>query len=198
VRAAHLGPERRRPQVLENALAIAAERGLGGVTMSAVAKRMDVTKPVIYACFDRREALLEALLEREEQRLLDGMLAALPAQPSLDDPERLMIEWFQALLTVVADAPESWKIVFGSDPEPLIADRLGQARAEVAKVVSRLMLPALCTWGVVDADRKLPVLVDLFMSSNDSAVRSLLAGGWTPAELGELFGTSLHAALKSA
>jgi AcrR family transcriptional regulator len=198
VRAAHLGPERRRPQVLDSALAIAAERGLGGVTMSAVAKRMGVTKPVIYACFAKREALLEALLEREEQRLLDGMLAALPDRPSLDDPERLMIEWFQALLTVAAGAPESWQIVFGSDPEPLVADRLGQARTEVSKVVSGLMLPALRTWGVEDIDRKLPVLVDLFMSSNDSAVRSLLGGGWTPAELGELFGTSLHAALRSA
>jgi AcrR family transcriptional regulator len=184
--------------VLDSALAIAAERGLGGVTMSAVAKRMGVTKPVIYACFAKREALLEALLEREEQRLLDGMLAALPDRPSLDDPERLMIEWFQALLTVAAGAPESWQIVFGSDPEPLVADRLGQARTEVSKVVSGLMLPALRTWGVEDIDRKLPVLVDLFMSSNDSAVRSLLGGGWTPAELGELFGTSLHAALRSA
>jgi AcrR family transcriptional regulator len=198
IRAAHLGPERRRPQVLDNALALATEHGLSGVTMSAVAKRMGVTKPVVYACFGRREALLEALLEREEQRLLDGVLAALPTRLSLEDPERLMIEGFQVLLTVVADAVESWQIVFASEPDPLVAERCSQARAQVVKVLSELTLPALRAWGVVDADRKLPVLADLFMAAGESAVRSLLSGGWTPAELGELFGRSLCAALRNA
>ena len=49
VRAAHLGPERRRPQVLDAALKIAVERGSHAVSMEAVAQSMGVTKPVVYA-----------------------------------------------------------------------------------------------------------------------------------------------------
>ncbi|MDI9897387.1 hypothetical protein QM797_21935 [Rhodococcus sp. IEGM 1381] len=49
VRAEHLGPERRRPAVLDSALAIAVERGVGAVTMVAVAARACVTRPVTYS-----------------------------------------------------------------------------------------------------------------------------------------------------
>src|SRR4051794_13070334 len=111
-RAAHLGPERRRPQVLDAALAVAVERGPAAVSMAAVAERMSVTRPVVYACYADRAALLGALLAREERRLLDEVLSALPAKPSVDDPERLVIEGFQALLSGVAGAADSWRLIF--------------------------------------------------------------------------------------
>ena len=53
-RAEHLGPERRRPQVLDTALEIAAEHGVANVTMALVAERMEVTRPVVYACYSGR------------------------------------------------------------------------------------------------------------------------------------------------
>jgi AcrR family transcriptional regulator len=199
-RAAHLGPERRRPQVLDAALQVAVERGPGAVSVAEVAERMGVTRPVVYACFATRDLLLEALLEREEQRLLAGVLAALPAEPSLDDPQRLVIEGFQALLTGVAGHADSWRIVFSAEPDPVVAERFAKARMLVTDQVARMMRPALRSWGIAEADRKLPVLVDLFMAAGESAVRTLLGSGgsWTPAELGELFGKTIYAALRGA
>ena len=93
-RAAHLGPERRRPQVLDAALKIAVGRGSHAVSMEAVAQSMGVTKPVVYACFASREELLAALLGREEQRLFSAVIAALPDRPSFDKPEHLLVEGF--------------------------------------------------------------------------------------------------------
>jgi hypothetical protein len=50
-RAAHLGPERRRPLVLDAALALFADRGYDGVSVDDIAASAGVTKPVLYARF---------------------------------------------------------------------------------------------------------------------------------------------------
>ncbi len=77
-RAEHLGPQRRRPQVLDAALQIAAEHGIAGVTMAAIAERIGVTRPVVYACYDGRGKVLAALLDRETELMLTSLLGALP------------------------------------------------------------------------------------------------------------------------
>lgn len=199
-RAAHLGPERRRPQVLDAALTIAVERGPSAVSMTAVAEHLGVTKPVVYACFATRDELLAALLDREERRLLDGVLGALPDRPSFEDPKRLLIEGFQALLRTVAARPDSWRIVFAANADPAIAQRFGRGRALVARQVAELMRPALQRWGTKDVARKLPVLVEMFMSTGEAAVRTLLRSGeeWSTAELGEFVGRTLFRALRGA
>lgn len=205
-RAAHLGPERRRPAALDAALRLAVERGLRGVSMDAVAQALGVTRPVIYACYASREELLTALLAREEEKLFAGVLAALPRSPSFRDPERLLIEGFRALLSTVAAHADSWQLVFAADPDPAIADRYGQARRIVATRVAELMAPGLATHGVTDIARKLPVLVELFMSIGDGAVRALLQGSrnadtrahWSPEDLGEFVGRIAWGALQRA
>ena len=199
-RAAHLGPERRRPQVLDAALKIAVQRGSHAVSMEAVAQEMGVTKPVVYACFGSREELLEALLAREEQRLFEAVVTALPGQPSFDKPERLLVEGFQALLSGAASHADSWQLVFAASPDPAVADRYKQARALVAKQVGVLMAPGLQAWGIKDIPRKLPVLVEFFMSAGDGAVRTLIGGegNWTPDELGALVGRVVFGALRKA
>lgn len=199
-RAAHLGPERRRPQVLDAALGIAVEQGIRKVTMDLVARQMGVTKPVLYSCFASREEMLLALLAREEERLFAGVMAALPAQLDLDNPKQMMIVGFQALLEVAAKFRPSWQLVFASDPDPDIAERYGQARRLVAQRVRELMQPGLIAWKIDDIERKLPVLVELFMSIGDGAVRALVNNGqdWTPTELGEFIGLLTYGALKKA
>jgi AcrR family transcriptional regulator len=199
-RAAHLGPERRRPQVLDAALRLVTARGARGVSMEAVAQELGVTRPVVYACFASREELLLALLVREEQRLLGGALSALPRRPDFSDPERLLVEGFQGLLRVVAQHADSWRLVFATSPEPAIADRYVEARRRVAQQVGALMGPALKLRGVKDLGRKLPVLVEMFMSMSDGAVRALVQGGdqWTPDELGAYVGRMVLAVLNKA
>ncbi len=199
-RAPHLGPERRRPQVLDAALSLAAEQGIRHVSMEAVASRLQVTKPVVYSCFASREELLTALLEREEQRLLAGVMSALPQQLDMANPRLMMIAGFQALLQVAAAHKDSWRLVFATEPDPSVAGRYGQARRFVARQVATLMAPVLHASGAQDIDRKLPVLVELFMSIGDGSVRAQVQEGqrWSPAELGEFVGTLTFGALSKA
>lgn len=199
-RAAHLGPERRRPAVLDAALRLAVERGVRGVSMEAVAQELGVTKPVVYSCFASRDELLTTLLAREEQRLFEGVMSALPNWPDFRNPERLLSEGFQVLLKTVAGHSDSWHLVFMADPDPAIAERYGQARRLVSQKVSELMAAALAASGVQDIEHKLPVLVEMFMSIGDGAVRALLQGRgqWTPEELGTFIGGLALGALKKA
>lgn len=199
-RAAHLGPERRRPAVLDAALQLALTHGIRGVSMEAVAQELGVTKPVVYACFASRGELLNALLEREEQRLFAGVMAALPQGPDFSQPEQLFDLGFQALLKAVAEHRDAWRLVFTPDPDSAIAERYGQARQRIARQVATLMEPGLRLRGVQDIERKLPVLVELFMSMGDGAVRALLLQGntWSPEELGSYIGHIVLAALQKA
>lgn len=184
--------------MLDAALDIVVAQGTAAVTMTSVAEHLGVTKPVVYACFAAREDLLLALLEREERALLAGVLAALPGGPRFDEPERLLVDGFRALFKVVAERPASWRIVFAAGAEPAVAERVAQGRAVVARQVGELMEPALRSWAVPDADRKLPVLVETFMGAAEGAVRAMLLAGdtWTADELGEFVGTTLFRALR--
>src|SRR5213592_2395775 len=91
-RAAHLGPERRRPLVLDAAFKLFLERGYEGTSMEAVARAAGVSKPVVYSCFPSKEALFTALLMREERRVLGQIAGSLPQGVELDDPELTLVE----------------------------------------------------------------------------------------------------------
>ncbi len=95
-RAAHLGPERRRPEVLNAALELFLESGYQGTSMEAVARAAGVTKPVVYACFDSKDELFRSLLAREEKRILGEIQAAFEGI-DLSDPETTLIEGFTEL-----------------------------------------------------------------------------------------------------
>ncbi len=154
-RAAHLGPERRRPQVLDAALSIAATEGIAAVSVARVAERLGVTRPVVYACFADRVDLIRALVGR---------------------------------------------FLFEGTPDPAVRELFGRGRMLIGTEFERLIRPTLEAWGTTDVRRKLPVLVELFLSSCEGAVRTLLADGsaWTPEELGEFVGRAVYRALREA
>ena len=85
-RAAHLGPERRRPLVLDAALHLFVEHGYRGTSMEGIAAAAAVTKPVVYRCYPNKQELFRALLEREEQRLLESVQAGAPDRARPDRP----------------------------------------------------------------------------------------------------------------
>ncbi len=69
-RAAHLGPERRRPLVLDAAYDLFIENGFEGTSMDSIAAAAGVSKPVVYDCFASKDELFTAMLDREEERIL--------------------------------------------------------------------------------------------------------------------------------
>lgn len=196
-RAAHLGPDRRRPQILDAALDIAAERGVGAVTIAAVAQRLQVTRPVVYSCFEDRVSLIAALTDREEEYLGVHLAAALRDRV-VDADVDVFVEGFRAILEVVAARPQAWRLVYGH-PDPDVAQYFGAWRRATEQRCAELLRPTLAAWGTVDAEVKLPVLVELWVSAGEGAVRTLLGGtGWTPESLGAVAGAAVFRALRGA
>jgi len=170
------------------------------VTIGAVAVRLGVTRPVVYSCFPGRVELIEALLQREEELLREGLLSALHTARG-DDPEAAFISGYQAMLQVVTQRPDTWRMLFGANADPAVADLITAVRATVTDGATRWIGPALQRWWQpADLDRKLPVLIDLFMSSCQSAARSLLdsENDWTAVDLGEFYGRAMCRAFQSA
>jgi AcrR family transcriptional regulator len=201
-RAEHLGPERRRPLVLDAALALFVERGYAGASMDAIAQAAGVTKPVVYECYPSKEELFKALLEREEKRLLEAVTAALPDQVRVEGVQDLLVNAFTALLTAAATAPDSWRVVFGSDQgsEPAVARRFRRGRQAVVGQMEKLVEPVLAEAGVGDSERKAPLYAELLASIGEGGVRALLepSSDWSPEELGALLANLAARALEAA
>ena len=191
-RAAHLGPERRRPLVLDAARHLFVEHGYRGTSMEGIAAAAGVTKPVVYRCYPNKQELFRALLEREEQRLLHSVTEALPTELDPTDLEAVFIAGFTALFVAARSEPDSWRIVFVSEhgSEPAVARRVRRARTSVVERLTEMAQPLLATMGVRDSARKAPVLSEVVASIAEGGVRLLLSDGrdWTAEELGEFLG----------
>ena len=191
-RAAHLGPERRRPLVLDAALHLFVEHGYRGTSMEGIAAAAGVTKPVVYRCYPNKQELFRALLEREEQRLLESVSHAVPTELDPTDLEAVFTAGFTALFAAARARPDSWRIVFVSEhgSEPAIARRVRRARTAVVERLTEMTEPMLASMGISDAARKAPVLSEVVASVAEGGVRLLLSDGkdWTPEELGEFLG----------
>ncbi|MCE5289566.1 MAG: TetR/AcrR family transcriptional regulator [Nocardiaceae bacterium] len=197
-RAVHLGPERRRPLVLDTALEIASTEGIAKVTMGAIAERMGVTRPVVYDCFASRGEVLEALLARERGELLANVFGMLPP-PKSGSVEQLFTDGFRALLTVVEARPASWRIIFGLDSDAALAEAISRGRQQISAQVGAVMMPLFKRWQVSNPEETGPVLVEVFLGICETAIRMFLAEGseWTPEALAEVVGPASYRALRA-
>jgi AcrR family transcriptional regulator len=112
-RAEYLGPERRRPLVLDAALEIFAEGGFADASMQAIAERAAVSKAVLYDCFPGgKQEIYNALLERGEHTFIEHMTAALSRTAKLPVDEGLY-EGISAFLEYAELHPHSFRVIFG-------------------------------------------------------------------------------------
>jgi AcrR family transcriptional regulator len=146
--AARLPAAARRTQLLDAALDIALERGFHAVTVDAVARACDVTRPVVYGSFADRAALLGALADRAEQRTLTQLAEVFPALPGPDDdvdPDALLLAGVTAYLQAVAADPRTWRVVLlppeGAPTE--LAQRVDDHRRALLE-----QLRTLLDWGL--------------------------------------------------
>jgi AcrR family transcriptional regulator len=186
-RAAHLGPERRRPLILDAALEVYVEHGYRGTSMQAVADAAGVTKPVVYECFSNKDELLLALLDREERRLMDAITESLPRNLVSDNVEAVLAAGLTAFLTGAGQAPNSWRVVFdsGFSSGSVVAERVRRVREMVVGQLRELVRQYMVLGGVDDIDRKAPVVAELITSVCESCARMLVLEHhpWTAPEL---------------
>ena len=189
-RAAHLGPERRRPEVLDAALKLFLESGYDGTSMQAVANEAGGTKPVVYACFNSKDQLFRALLAREEERIVGEIRGAF-ANADLSDPETTLIEGFTGFLGE-------------GGGNAAVAHRIQRGREEQVRRLSELARGWLESNGngkrsKAEIDRTARLLGNSIAGLAESGARLLLSGDddWTPESLGRELGR-LAAAAQSA
>src|SRR5687767_901189 len=187
-RAAHLGPAVRRPLVLDAALAVWDAEGYRGTTMAAIAAQAGVSKPVLYECYDNKDDVLRALLDREEGLLVSATQAALP----VDDAKGLratVAASYEAFFEAVLAHPVSWRIVVDAQRvmPKAIESRYHQARALFVEQIAELVR-RLAPSGHQLSDAEARVLASNFASLAEDNASLLLRqkpsqDAWTPASL---------------
>ncbi len=201
-RAAHLGPERRRPEVLDAALELFLEHGYEGTSMQAIADRAGVTKPVVYACFPGKDELFRALLAREEARILGEIQAAF-AGADLADPERTLVHVYTGFLRAVAASPDVYRLIFLGEGggNMAVARRIQRGRELQIDALAELARGWLAAprgkRSAVEIERTARLLGYAIAGLAESGARLLLseADGWTPETLGAELGRLAAGAL---
>lgn len=178
--------------MLDAALQIAADHGVAGVTMAAIAERIGVTRPVVYACYDGRGEVLAALLDRETELMLTSLLSALPPQ-RVDSVEERFVAGFCAFLSTVRERPASWRIIFTADQDPVLAAAVVSGRARLTERVAAVMRPLLAAQRE-ESEPTLAALTEVFLAICEAAARMLLADDqrWTPESLAEIVGRAAY------
>lgn len=121
-----------RAAILDTALELADQEGLDGVTMHAVARRLDVTTMALYRHMDGKEALLDGLVER--------LLTEFPAQQACQPGE----QWLTAMADGIREVARRHPSVF-----PLLLTR--PAITPAAQMVRDAVVTALRGEGLTDA-----------------------------------------------
>jgi AcrR family transcriptional regulator len=132
--APRLLPEQRREQLLDVVLEIINTDGVGAVSMDAVARRVGVTRPVVYSQFADTNDMLRASLDREERRALAQITDAMPGQDD-EQPAVLFHRLFDAYLRGVAEAPQRWRAIFmiADSSTPTFHRRVARVRARIVR-----------------------------------------------------------------
>ncbi len=113
--------DERRAQLLDSALRLVDAGGFDAFSIQAVARQANLTKSVVYATFGTREDLLRALVDREIDRAVLDIAAAIP-KPPYGDPDTMLHAGLTSILERVRAQPATWRLfVLPIDGMPLAA-----------------------------------------------------------------------------
>ncbi len=142
--AARLPIEERRTQLLDAALRVIDRDGYDGVSIDAIAKEAGVTRPVVYGAFEGLGALLTALLDRQQQRAITQLFAALPTETATD-PVAVVELSGPRLHQMLLDDPVTWRAILQSPanvPE-VVRARIESDRQQVRTIIEGLVTSVL-------------------------------------------------------
>ena len=147
--APRLPPEERREQLLDATLSLIAEKGYESVSMEGIARKAGVTKPVVYDLFGSLGDLLEALLEREEERALNQLAELMPTPTEDADPAKVLVDGLDAFLRAIETRPDAWRLsLMPIEAQPgIVRKHVERDRTAVAK-----QLASIVRWGVERLD----------------------------------------------
>jgi len=94
---------------MDAALAVIVRDGYDAISIDAIAREAGVTRPVVYGVFADLRDLLGTLLDRQQERALAQLAAALPPEPDLSDPDALVAETARRMIESVRADPMTWQ-----------------------------------------------------------------------------------------
>jgi AcrR family transcriptional regulator len=135
----------RREQLLDVTAGLAAEAGFHRISIEAVARRAGITRPIVYEHFRDLPGLLEAMVDRENERALAQLAAILPGAAGGGDPAATLTAALRGYLEAVRAEPVRWRLVL-MPPEgapELLRERIATGRAAVLAALAQFVGPGL-------------------------------------------------------
>ncbi|MDX3549451.1 TetR/AcrR family transcriptional regulator [Streptomyces europaeiscabiei] len=136
----------RREQLLDAALAVIVSDGYDRISIDAIAKRAHVARSVVYGAFENLDALLTALLDRQQARAFARLLETIPgpgdprgpaagdsrAPDAADphDPAAFASEAVRRMSAMLREDPDTWRLILltpGNMPS-VVRDRIESDR----------------------------------------------------------------------
>jgi AcrR family transcriptional regulator len=142
-------PEDRREQLLDAALQVISRDGYGAVSIEAIAREAEVTRPVVYNVFAGLDALLFALLDRQEREALGRMTETIALTPDLGDLDGYLSRTVRGLAAMITADPELWRPIFlthGGTPSAVLR-RIDRDREVVRARIQQVLELALAARG---------------------------------------------------
>ena len=158
-----------RDRILHSALTVVSTYGLSRFTMDDVARSAGFSRQSVYRYFDSKDALVMALVEREEEAFIDGVRAAYADHDLLGDAMR------EAVLFCLRTAREHPLLdrLLASEPEMLLPYLTTRAGSLITR--ARAVLEDIAAERTT-ADRR------LVHRAADLGVRAIISYTLTPAD----------------
>jgi AcrR family transcriptional regulator len=140
-----LSAAERREQLLDVTAELAAEQGFHRISIEAVARRAGITRPIVYEHFNDLPRLLEAMVDRENDRALAQLAAILPGEIGAAGPAEALTAALRGYLEAVRAEPARWRLVL-MPPEgapELLRERIAAGRAGVLSALAAVVGPGL-------------------------------------------------------
>jgi AcrR family transcriptional regulator len=101
----------RRVAFLDVAQRLVQAKGYQEMSLQDVLDEVDASKGAFYHYFDSKQALLEAVIERETMRALAQVSETTLTDLTEGDPTELMLDSLRAYLHAVQDHPGTWRLI---------------------------------------------------------------------------------------
>ncbi|MGH2685250.1 MAG: TetR/AcrR family transcriptional regulator [Actinomycetota bacterium] len=167
--APHVRAAETRDRILDAALTVVSTFGLSRFTMDDVARAAGLSRQSVYRYFDSKDALVMALVEREEEAFIDGVRAAYAEHDLLQDAMREAVLF---CLRTARDHPLLDRLL-ASEPEmllPYLTTRAGRLITRARAVLEDIAADR------TTADRR------LVHRAADLGVRAIISYTLTPAD----------------
>ncbi|MEV0251536.1 helix-turn-helix domain-containing protein [Nocardia sp. NPDC050712] len=167
-------PSTRREHILDTARELIVRDGYASVSMHAIARAAGLTRPAVYTEFSDRDSLLDALLDREEERALLMASAAIPELEPGSDPTEVAVRGTDIFLDIVLEAPDTWRFVLmPGEGMPRAAYERVAAGRNALRSRAQSLLGFIAAMGGSDIDAEL--FSYAVISAAETAARLVLA-----------------------